>query len=53
MIPFFVVNKPVQITHVAACRQRSVAVSNESLQVFEWGYLNSAKEDSEQAQRQF
>jgi hypothetical protein len=47
MIPFFVVTKPVQITHLAACRQRSVAACNDTSQVFEWGYLNSAKSDAD------
>ena len=38
IVPFFLTKKPKQITHVAACRSRSVAVSDEG-QVFVWGYL--------------
>lgn len=52
MIPYFVSKKPVQITHIAACKQRSVAVSNETLEVFEWGYLYDAREES-QSESQF
>ena len=38
----FLKMKPdVQISHVAACRSRSVAVSNDSGDVYEWGYLGN------------
>ena len=38
IIPFFNSRKYLPITHVAICRSRSIAISNFSQEVYEWGY---------------
>ena len=38
IIPYFNMNKQVAISHIAVSRSRCIAVSNQSCEVFEWGY---------------
>ena len=43
IIPFFMKMKPQYVTHVAACRSRSVAVLCNN-DVYEWGYVSDKKQ---------
>ena len=38
IVPFFNSRKYLPITHVAICRSRTIAISNYSREVYEWGY---------------
>ena len=38
IIPYFNMNKNVAISHIAVSRSRCIAVSNQTMEVYEWGY---------------
>lgn len=48
IVPYFNMNKNVAISHIAVSRSRNVAVSNQTMEVFEWGYRLGEDSDAMQ-----
>ena len=38
IVPYFNMNRNVEISHIAVSRSRCIAVSNQTMEVYEWGY---------------
>ena len=38
IVPYFNMNRNVEISHIAVSRSRNIAVSNQTMEVYEWGY---------------
>ena len=57
IIPYFNMNKQVSISHIAVSRSRCIAVSNQTCEVYEWGYrlppINSLKKKGQGGSQDF